>query len=796
MRVSVAWLRELVDFDLPPEELAQMLNLSGTKLETITRPAAEVRGVVVAEVLAIQDHPSADNLTLVDVSAGQGHSQRVVCGARNFRVGDRVPLAIVGARLPGGLEIGERKIRGQVSAGMLCSAAELGISKDHSGILVLPPDAPLGADVVGVLGLDDVILEFEITPNRGDCLSMIGIAREVSALLGSPLRLPDDNVPAASVDNPVTVRIDDTQGCPRYLARYMEDVSVGPSPAWLVARLLAAGMRPISNVVDVTNYVLLETGHPLHAFDAAKVAEATIVVRRAEDGELLRTLDGVERKLTADDLVIADARRAIALAGVMGGEGTEVSRDTKAVILESALFDHASIAYSARRHGLRTEASMRFERRADPENVPFAAGRAARLLGETAFARVSPDVTDVYPVEVRRTRITLRPERTNRLLGINVPAEAQAGYLRALGLEVRTSSQLIDVRVPTFRPDLEREADLIEEVARLAGFDLLPSTLPPGAAGALTPAQAAVRRCARLLSGMGLHEAWTASFSSPAELDALGLAPDHPARSQVELMNPMTDDATSLRTTLLPGLLRAAARNVARRVPGVALFEIANAYEPSERELPTESQLLAGVFCGMRSDKSWRSERRDWDLYAVKGVIEALLRALRLEGVSFEPYGARPFHPTRAARLVLGGQGVGVLGELHPEACEAFDVPQNSAAFELALEPLIAALPGKPVVEEPPRLPAVYFDLAFIVDRAVPAGRVEEVVRLAGQPEVSSVRLFDVYEGEQVGKGRKSIAFALELRAPDRTLTDAEAAAVRERIVRAVAERTGGELRA
>lgn len=796
MRVSVAWLRELVDFDVSPEELAQMLNLSGTKLETITRPGAEVRGVVVAEVQAIEDHPGADNLVLVDVSTGEGHSQRVVCGARNFRVGDRVPLATVGARLPGGLEIAERKIRGQTSAGMLCSAAELGVSRDHSGILVLPPDAPLGADVAGVLGFDDVILEFEITPNRGDCLSMIGIAREVSALLGSPLRLPDARVPAASVDNPVEVRIDDTQGCPRYLARYMEDVSVGPSPAWLVARLLAAGLRPISNVVDVTNYVLLETGHPLHAFDAAKVAGPAIVVRRAEDGELLRTLDGVERKLVAEDLVIADGQRAIALAGVMGGEDTEVGRDTKAVILEAALFDHASVAYTARRHGLRTEASMRFERRADPENVPYAAGRAARLLGETAYARVSPDVADVYPVEVRRARITLRPERTNRLLGIDVPADAQAGYLRALGLEVQAAPGRIDVVVPTFRPDLEREADLIEEVARLAGFDLLPSTLPPGAAGALTPAQAAVRRCARLLAGMGLHEAWTTSFASPAELDALGLAPDHPARAQVELMNPMTEEATALRTTLLPGLLRAAARNVARRVPDVALFEVANAYEPSERELPKESQLLAAVFCGARSQKSWRGERRDWDLYAVKGVVEALLAALRIGGASFEPYGARPFHPTRAARLVLGGQGIGVLGELHPETCEAFDVPERTAALELALGPLIAALPGKPVVQEPPRLPAVYFDLAFIVERSVPAGRVEEAVRLAGRPEVAAVRLFDVYEGEQVGEGRKSLAFALELRAPDRTLTDAEAAAVRERIVRAVAERTGGELRA
>jgi phenylalanyl-tRNA synthetase beta chain len=793
--VSLSWLRDYVDFDVTPEQLGERLNLSGTKLETITRPAADVRGVVVAEVLAIEDHPGADNLTLVEVSAGEGHSQRVVCGARNFRIGDRVPLATVGARLPGGVEIAERKIRGQSSAGMLCSAMELGISKDHSGILVLPPDAPLGADVVSVLGLDDAILELEITPNRGDCLSMIGIAREVAALLGTELRLPDATVPAASVDSPVVVRVEDTQGCPRYLARYMEDVSVRPSPVWLVARLLAAGIRPISNVVDVTNYVLLETGHPLHAFDAAKVAQATIVVRRAEDGELLRTLDGVERKLVADDLVIADPERAIALAGVMGGEGTEVSRDTEAVILESALFDHASIAYSARRHGLRTEASMRFERRADPENVPFAAGRAARLLAEIAYARVAPEVTDVYPVEVRRARITLRPERTKRLLGIDIPAEAQAGYLRALGLEVTTAPGRIDVVVPTFRPDLEREADLVEEVARLAGFDLLPSTLPPGAAGALTPAQAAVRRCARLLAGMGLQEAWTTSFASPAELDALGLSPDHPARVQVALMNPMTEDATTLRTTLLPGLLRSAARNVARRVPDVALFEIASVYEPSERELPAESQLLAAAFCGARQLKSWRAERKEWDLFSVKGVVEALLRALRIGGAAFEPYGARPFHPTRAARLVLAGEPVGVLGELHPETCDAFDVPQGTAAFELALEPLIAACPGKPVVEEPPRLPGVYFDLAFIVDRAVPAGRIEEVVRLAGRPEVVSVRLFDVYEGEQLGEGRKSIAFALELRAPDRTLTDDEAAAVRARIVRAVAERTGAELR-
>jgi phenylalanyl-tRNA synthetase beta chain len=796
MRVPLGWLREFVDVDVTETELAHRLDMSGTKVEAIHRPGANIEGIVVAEVITIEPHPNADNLSMVEVSAGGSDVHRVVCGAKNFAVGDRVPLAMVGAKLPG-LTITERTIRGEVSRGMLCSAAELGVAKDHSGILVLQPGAELGADVVAELGLGDPILELEITPNRPDCMGLIGIAREVSALLGKELKRPAADLPSGGRANPIKVEVNDLKGCPRYLAAHLEGVTVAPSPAWMAARLLAAGLRPVSNVVDVTNYVLLETGHPLHAFDASKVTDGSIVVRRAGPGETLTTLDGVERVLQPEDLIIADPARALAIAGVMGGLDSEVTPDTTSVVLEAAVFDRASVSFTGRRHSLRSEASARFERGTDIEALDYAAARAALLIRELAGGDLSGDVAEAGGPARERTRIELRPPRTKVLLGLDIPAARQAEHLRSIGLGVVTLGQEhLTIEIPGFRPDLRREADLIEEVARLEGFDAIPSTLPTGPSGGLDAIQRADRTLRRSVAAQGLSEAWTSSFMAPADLDSLGLPNDHPARRLVALSNPMLEQEPALRTTLLPGLLGSLRRNVAsHRALSVALFEVARVYSPGE-ELASEELGLAAVFSGYRNPPSWMGPETGWDFFQVKGVLEAALASLGITGLGYRPFDGAPFHPSRAAHALLGDNLLGLFGELHPEVCDRLDLPGGSLALEIGLAPVFAALPGRAKAEALPRFPSAYIDIAVVVDQLLPAGQVRDLIKRAGAPEVVAVSLFDVYRGEQVPAGKKSLAYGLELSDPQGTLTDERVGTVRDRIVGALAERMGAELRA
>ena len=795
MRVTLSWLREFVDIHVETPRLVEMLDLSGTKVESVTTPGDDLHGVVVAEVLNIEDHPNADALTLVDVRTDDGE-QRVVCGARNFSVGDRVPLARVGARLPG-MDITERKIRGEVSRGMLCSGAELGVSRDHSGILVLAPDAELGADVVPALGLDDTMLELEITLNRPDCMSILGVAREIAALTGEKLRRPETRLETSTdVTTPATVKIEDPGACPRFVARYIEGIKIGPSPQWMSRRLFACGVRPISNIVDITNYVLLEQGHPLHAFDADRVANQSIVVRRAREGERLATLDGVERDLEADDLLITDGAQPIGLAGIIGGQESEVSDSTTNVLLECAYFDPDTIAFTARRQNLRTEASARFERGMDFEMPPVASARAAQLMTELSGGRVSATVVDEYPNRLERARVRLRPANTDKLLGITIPAAEQAERLRSIDMDVGDATGALDVLVPTFRPDVRREVDLIEEVGRLHGFHELPSTLPKGAAGGLEREQSAERKLRQLLADLGVYECVTPSLISPEDLERLELDESSPARNMVEVANPMVADERAMRTTLLPSLLKAVALNRSQRAQGVALFEVARIYEPTHDVLPQEGLVLAAAFSGVRREQVWTGPAKPWDLFAVKGILAAAFEALGLEGLTFVPAKGKPFHPTRAATVSLGSAPLGALGELHPEVCERFDVAERTLAFELSLAPVFEALPERMQLRQPSRYPATYIDLAVVVEDDIASAKVHDVIARAGAPEVVSVRLFDVYRGEQVGEGKKSLAFALELRAEDATMTDEQAVEVRDRILPALQERTGGTIRA
>ena len=796
MRVPLRWLEEFVAVDVPVDRLAELLDLSGTKVEAVHKPSRDIGGVVVAEVLEILPHPNADNLTLVDVRSDESDARRVVCGAKNLAVGDRVPLARVGARLPQ-MEITERKIRGEVSRGMLCSAAELGVSSDAGGILVLPADARPGEDVVSLLGLDDTVFELEITPNRPDCMSILGVAREVSAVLGNELKAPDPELHASGpTASPVKVDIEDVEGCPRYLARYIDDVTVGPSPAWMSARLLSVGVRPISNVVDVTNYVLFELGQPLHAFDAAKVHDQHIVVRRAKGAERMVTLDGQERTLHPDDLLIADKKKGLALAGLMGGGDSEVSTATTSVILESAHFKPASVAFSSRRHGLRTEASARFERGSDPGIVDMAAARASGLIASLAGGNVSETVTDVYPRPIEPRTIRLRPQRVGRLLGAGVATPQQVAYLTSLGMRVSEQGSTLDVDVPTFRPDLVREVDLIEEVGRLAGFERLPATLPPGRSGRLDREQTVDRGLRRMLAHLGMHEAWTSSFMSPADLERLGVGADPPAASMVLLSNPMSEEEPAMRTTLLPGLLRAVATNESQRAPGVALFEIARVYEPSTEQLPREAAVVGAVLSGAKRVAQWDGPEEGWNFFDGKGIVEALFASLGLGPPDFSAVGGLPFHPTRAATVTFREVTVGAVGELHPDALMRWDIQRPVVAFELAIASLVAALPPKVKVAGLSRFPGNFMDLAVVVDADLPAEQPGKVIKEVGSPELASVRLFDIYEGDQIPAGKKSLAFALELRAADRTLTDVEATQIRDRIVGALSERLGAQLRA
>lgn len=794
MKVSLKWLEDYVRVDVPVRKLVELLDLSGTKVEAVIEPGKDLEGISVAEVVEIHDHPNADNLSLVDIRTGSGQ-ERVVCGAKNFSVGDRVPYAGLGARLPG-LTITERKIRGEVSRGMLCSASELGVSKDHAGILILPSDAELGADVIKVLNLNDTVLDLEITPNRPDCMSMIGIAREVAALLGNELLIPE--VPSGTpADTTVTVKIklEDPQGCPRYVAHLINDVKPGPSVGWIAARLLAAGIRPISNVVDATNYILLETGQPLHAFDAALVHDHSIIVRRARPKERLRTLDGVDRELTRADLLIADPKKPLALAGVMGGEGSEVSDATTSVILESAYFDPGSVARTSRRLGLRTEASARFERGMDPEILLFAAARCARFISSTAGVAPSLQVVDEYPVTIERKKVTLRPARTNKVLGFDLSSRSQSGHLRSVQLVVEERDGELDVEIPTFRPDIEREVDLIEEVARLAGLEHLPSTLPKGGSGGLDVVQRAERTLRRALAGMGMSEAWTSSLAGSEDLDRLGLAPEHPARRMVALMNPMTEQEDRLRTTLLPGLLRAVAHNVAHRVDDVALFELARIYEPVEgRELPDEPLILSGVCAGQRVAKGWGIDARPWNFFEAKGILESALSVFGVK-VSLAPSEGLPFHPTRAATVFLNDRAVGSIGEIHPEVCDRVDVPEGTVAFEVGMGPVFSAMAGRVKVGDLPRFPAALIDVAVVVDESVAASAIEQEIAATGAPELVDTRLFDVYRGAQIPEGKKSLAYALRLQVADRTLTDQDTSAVIARVVAALRKRFGAELR-
>ncbi len=777
MRVPLSWLREFTPVAAGADELAARLTIAGPHVEEVVRTGSGIERVVVGRVLEISEIPGATKIIHVKVDAGDG-PREIVCGARNFAVDDLVPVAVPGARLPNGLEILRREMHGRVSDGMLCSAAELGISDDHSGILVLEGDLKIGQDVREALALDDEILDIDVTPNRPDLLSIAGIAREVAALYELPFVIPEPTLlesgpPAREL---ASVAVEDAKGCPRYLARVITGVRIGASPWWMQRRLLACGMRPISGPVDVTNYVLLERGHPLHAFDLARFRGRAIVVRRPRKNEArFTTLDGAERTLTRDDVAICDAERPVAIGGIMGGADSEVGEGTSEILLEAAYFAPERILRTARRLGLRTEASVRFERGADPEGVPAAAARAAQLLAEVGGGTVAPEAIDVYPRPVKQRPTRLRVARTNALLGVTIDAKDMARSLEALGCHVESQTRTsLRVTAPSFRPDLRTEVDLVEEVARRYSYDKIPSTLPAaGRAGGLTREQSLRRVVRHLLLGAGLSEAHTLSMLSPRMPDRLRLSDAHPWRTTLRIANPLSEEESVLRPSLLPGLLLAASRNVARRNTSVALFEIGAAFIPTDAELPDEPLRAAWLLTG-EAPLGWHAPPREYDFYDANGVAEHLAEGLGVGSLRFEATEREPMHPGRCARVLLGDREVGVVAELHPRAARGVDLEERVALGEIDLAPLIDA--SREASEgDLPRFPAVDRDLALLVPADAPAAAVRDAVREAAGPLLEEIRFFDVYRGREIAdQGKVSLAFSLRFRAPDRTLTDVE----------------------
>jgi phenylalanyl-tRNA synthetase beta chain len=746
---------------MPLPELAERLSISTAEVEGIER-----RGVPdeddnlglfrVGRVLEAEKHPNADRLQLCRVDVGEGDARQIVCGAWNFGAGATVAVALPGARLPGGLQLEQRKVRGELSDGMILAEDEVELGSDHSGIMVLPeiePGTPLG----DVLPLVEEVLLVESTGNRPDLLSIYGLAREVAALYDLSLAaMPAGQSLGPVPDGQVEVQVDDFAGCPRYIGRVFRDVSVGQSPIWLRARLTNAGMRPISNVVDVTNYVMLALGNPLHAFDLAKLAGRRIVVRRAQPGETIRTLDGVERKLEPEDLMIADGERSVALAGIMGGEETEISEETSEVLLEAANFEPTGIFRSSERLRLRTEGSNRWEKGVDPYLAEPAANLATQLLADTAGAVWVADA-DVHEGLPERPVIRYRPERADEVIGLETPAAEQLAWLERLGFE----SSKDDVVVPTWRArDVTREVDVVEEVAR-ARLDDVPFTLPARRAmfGALTPGQRLRRRIENLLTGLGLTETYTPS-----------LRPDDANPQALRLPEPISAELAVLRTSLLPSLVEAIRRNVELGAEHVALFELARVYLPAQN-LPDEETHVAAIVEG-----GWPR---------AKGIVDTLYAALKAEP-SFERTEHELLHPGKSAATAAG-----VVGELHPAVLEGV-----WGAFELDLAKLLEVAREEVLYTDVVSFPPVHQDLAFAVAEEVSAAELVAAAREAAGEELRELRPFDVYRGEQVGEGRKSIAFAATFQSAERTLTDEDAAKLRERIVNALGERFGAELRA
>lgn len=797
MLAPVKWLKEYVNINVSTEELADSMTLTGSNVETITRLAEDISGVVVGKILSIEKHPNADKLVICQVDVGDEVVQ-IVTGASNIKEGQLVPVALHGSILPGGIKIKRSKLRGIESHGMMCSGDELNLKKadyptaEEYGIMILQEDYSLGMDIKDALDLGGDVIDFEITPNRPDCLSIVGLAREAAVTLDTKFIHPAIREPQGvdDINRYAKVKVMDGELCPRYCAKVVKDIKVGPSPQWMRRRLAAAGVRPINNIVDITNYVMLELGQPMHAFDLEKLEEKTVVVRRARPDERITTLDGMDRKLDVDMLVIADAKKPVAVAGVMGGMNSEITQHTKDILLESAVFEGGSVRKTAKALGLRSEASTRFEKGLDIHNAFYAIQRAAQLIDELGAGTIVEGTIDMCSGTLDERIIRVKWQKINRLLGIDLPCEEICDILTRLDFKVTRQDEYIKVLIPSYRQDVEGVADLAEEVARIYGYNNIPITLlehTPSRA-AKTDKHKLTDLAKEVLVGEGLYEVVTYSFTSPKVYSAIGFDDPINMPLAVKISNPLGEDQSIMRTTLISNILEILSRNSNRSVERCKIFEINRIFLPKWlplEELPVEKDMLCIGEYG-----------ECIDFYDLKGQIEVLLEEFGvLEEAEFVPYSHPTFHPGRTAFLKVSGKDIGVFGEVHPKVLTNYQLDIPVFLAELDFDMLVDLANMDKKYKQLPKHPAVIRDLAILVDKKVLNGQIEGIIRKYGGNILEDVKLFDIYEGNQVPEGFKSMAYSLTYRSKDRTLKDEEVNKIQEKIIQKLGEEINATLR-
>ena len=794
MLVPLKWLRDYVDIDIDTQEFADMMTMTGSKVEKVDFFGKETNGVEVCKILEIEQHPDADRLKVTKVEVANGEILQIVTNATNIKVGDYVPVARIGAVLPGDFKIKKGKLRGVLSEGMFCGAEELTIPsafvEDHKkdGIYILDhqDSFELGMDVRDVLGINDALIEFEITSNRPDCRSIIGIAREAAVTLGKELKYPEIKVQAC--DEEMSFEIDiQTDLCKRYCGRVVKDVKVGPSPYWMQRKLIEAGMRPISNIVDITNYVMLELGQPLHAFDLDDIKYNKMTVKMAEEGEKFTTLDGVERTLTSDMLVIGNQDKTLDLAGIMGGENSEIKDTTTSIFIEGASFAKENIRATSKKLGLRTEASSRFEKGIDINLAEEAVNRACQLIEELGCGTVLNGMLDYYPQKEEVQKVTVNPVRINKLLGVNVPMDQFINILESLKFKCNlVSSEVLELEVPTFRLDITEDADILEEIARIYGYDNIPSASLEGnaTAGVKTEKQKFIDNVKSNSIACGLNEILTYSFVSPRGVDKINLPADDEKRNFVKIMNPLGEETSVMRTTLIPNMLDVISTNISHKVEEVSAFECGNTFIPQEG-LPIETKKYCVGMYG-----------KEVDFFVLKGVIESVLNNVGLKGYEIEPETTNlTFHPGRCAKIVYNNIYIGTFGELHPNVIENYNLGQRVYVAEINIDTVFENLNLTKSYNPLPKYPSTSRDIALIVKDEVFVKQIEDIIKANGEDLVESYKLFDVYKGAQIEEGHKSIAYSITYRSKDKTLTDEDVAKVHEKILSELSEKLNANLR-
>ena len=801
MKLPLSWLSDYTDISgVTPKEYDARLTMSGSKVEEVYYLGVEIENVVTGKVLSVVDHPDSDHLKICQIDVGQGEPIQIVTGAPNVTpdsVGEICPVALHKSTLPGGVKITKGKLRGEVSNGMMCSFQELGLTHGcvpyacENGILFLPEGTPVGEDIKKVLGLDDYVADFEITSNRADCFSVIGLARETAATFDRPFTVKEPVVKGCGgdINEHMSVEVVDTDLCPRYTARLVKNIKIEPSPAWMRERLHACGVRPINNIVDITNYVMLEYGQPMHAFDYSCLSNGKIVVRRARNGESIQTLDGQDHDLTDKMLAICDNDKPVAVAGVMGGANSEIEDDTTTVVFESACFHGATVRVTAKALGMRTEASGRFEKGLDPSLTMPAVQRACELVEMLGAGEVVDGVIDACAADLTPKTLPFEPDKMNALLGLDLSADEQKAYLERLELRVEDGKVII----PSFRVDIARMCDLAEEVARMYGYDKIPTTLYAGemVQGEYTPKQMAEQIVSETCRSAGFDEAMSHSFISPKFYDMIGWAEDDPRRISTTILNPLGEDFSIMRTTVLPSMLQSLAHNHAHRNPTASLFELGMIYTPVIKDgkadasvLPHEEKVTTPGTYGRLS------------FFQFKGVIEAICRELNVKDVQFMPETGNPsYHPGRCANILIGGEVVGVFGTVHPTVAARYGLSGEVLAAELPLDKLFAAIDPVKLYHPLPKFPASTRDIAVLVDDTVPAASMQAAIEKAAGSILEAVKLFDVYKGKGIPEGKKSVAYSLSMRAPDRTLTDEECDKAMKQALAALEKDFGAVLR-